>query len=118
MSNTKTPVICALDLGSMNIRVIMAEVVDGEARVLSCASRPSLKVKNGDIQVQQVVGEQLLLALQHAEEEGHGRGVDHFYVSISGSGLHTDLVHAHDYISDAEGVVTVSYTHLTLPTIA
>jgi len=106
MPSPKTPVICALDLGSMNIRVILAEVIDGEPRLLACASRPSLKIKNGDIQVVQVVGEQLLLALQHAEELAHGATADHVYVSISGSGLHTDLANANVYISDAEGVVT------------
>ncbi|WDE98652.1 hypothetical protein PQO03_12475 [Lentisphaera profundi] len=106
MSSKKTPVICALDLGSMNIRVILAEVVEGKPRLLSCASRPSLKINNGDIQVVQVVGEQLLLALQHAEELAHDVNIDHVYVNISGSGLHTDLANANVYISDTEGVVT------------
>ena len=87
----------------MNIRVIMAEVVDGDSSFVLCESSvfKSQKWRHSGS-----TSRWRTITLSLAACRGRGPAGGDIFISISGSGLHTDLVHAHDYISDAEGLFT------------
>ncbi len=49
MSTKNAPIICAIDLGSEHIRVLVAEAhIDGP-KLISSGHKPSLKISNGNI---------------------------------------------------------------------
>ena len=106
MSTKAAPTICAIDLGSEHIRVLVAEAGAKGPRLLSSGHKPSLKISNGNVHDVSLVGEQLLSAVKKAEEHIEGR-LDMIYVTTSSNSFYTELADSNILVSNPDGEITV-----------
>lgn len=97
---SKSRFLVGLDIGSANIRAVIAEEVaeDTLLRVVGVGETPSMGVRRGTVVDAEAVARACHIALEHAERMS-GHASDHIFVSLSGSDI---------LCQEATGVVAVS----------